>query len=506
MAARALSPARALSLTPARCVAAGAETEDSDDGWYLGCDTYDDIQVVKTSQVKIDSKDEPSLLMLSKNNKTKNNDKDTGTLKEALASQKLHLVEQLLNSGIDVETRFGFGWTPLMYAASVANFEITRLLLNRGANASFANDQYTVLMAACASNEPEEKVVKCIELLLSRNANPNTFSRNQMTPLMYAAREGHTQTIILLVAHGAEINIQDENGYTALTWASCRGHQSTVLKLIELGADKTLKTKNGEMAADIAEKNHHSQLASLLTVTSNSPLLGKLQNVTKEEAIFKYVTKHCNAGKNSRICSISNFGDVQLFLSGLELEHLQGLFEENEISFRGLLTMGKEDLEKIKITDPDDQRKILEAVCEMQPEDLQVTQLPSLDNFDCSSEELTKFLIKLKKHCGHLKLTVQNVANQLSTNSELRVLDVDPDRKSALACEDLVKCIQDLDKEVQRLRNVLLKLQNDQEQASNRIPAVQSYFQPNRFLKKVAIGLFGTGFIFSLIKLRVLRN
>ncbi|XP_048464029.1 ankyrin repeat, SAM and basic leucine zipper domain-containing protein 1-like [Rhincodon typus] len=202
-------------------------------------------------------------------------------------------------------------------------------------------------MAGCASNESEEKVVKCIELLLSRNANPNTFSRNQMTPLMYAAREGHTQTITLLVAHGAEINIQDENGYTALTWASCRGHQSTVLKLIELGADKTLKTKNGETPADVAEKNHHSQLASLLTVTSNSSLLGKLQNVSKEEAIFKYVINHSNAGKNSRICSASNFGDVQLFLSGLELEHLQGLFEENEISFRALLTMGKEDLEKV---------------------------------------------------------------------------------------------------------------------------------------------------------------
>ncbi|XP_078077292.1 ankyrin repeat, SAM and basic leucine zipper domain-containing protein 1 isoform X2 [Mustelus asterias] len=393
-----------------------------------------------------------------------------------------------------------------MYAASIANFEITRLLLDRGANASFAKDQYTVLMAACASNESEEKVVKCTELLLSRNANPNTLSRNQMSPLMYAAREGHTQTIALLMAHGTEINIQDENGYTALTWASSQGHQSTVLKLIELGADKTLKTKNGEVAADIAEKNHHSQLASLLSVTSNSSLLRKLQNVSKEEVIFKHFTSHSNAGKNTRFCSTSNFGDVELFLSGLELEHLQGLFEANDISFRGLLTMGKEDLEKINITDPDDQRKILEAVCEMQPEDLQVAQLPSLDNFDCSSEELNKFLIKLKKHCGHLMLTVQNVTSQLATNSELRVLDLDPDQKSALVCDDLVKCIQDLDKEVERLKNLLLKLQSNHERAPSRMPPSHRYFHHNHFLKKVAIGLFGTGFIFFLIKLRVLRN
>ncbi|XP_067856166.1 ankyrin repeat, SAM and basic leucine zipper domain-containing protein 1 isoform X3 [Heptranchias perlo] len=417
-----------------RCVAAGAELEDSDDGWYLGCEGYDNLNItpVKTYPVKTVSRDKSSIFELSKNNKV------AGTLKEALASQKAQLVEEILNSGVDVETRFGFGWTPLMYAANIANFEITRLLLDRGANAGFVKDQYTVLMAACASSESEEKVVKCVELLLSRNANPNTFSSNRMTPLMYAAREGHTQTITLLVAHGAEINIQDEKGYTALTWASSQGHKSTVLKLIELGTDNTLKTKYGEMAADIAEKNHHS--------------------------------------------------------------------EENDVSFRGLLTMGKEDLEKIGITDPNDQMKILEAVYEMQPEDLQVAQLPTLDTFDCSSEELTKFLIKLKKHSSHLIATVQNVADQLTINSELRVLDLDPDQKSALVCDDLIKCIQDLDKEVERLRNLLLKLQNNQERAPSRMPPSQSYFHHNRFLKNVTIGLFGTGFIFLLIKLSILRN
>ncbi|XP_067856165.1 ankyrin repeat, SAM and basic leucine zipper domain-containing protein 1 isoform X2 [Heptranchias perlo] len=484
-----------------RCVAAGAELEDSDDGWYLGCEGYDNLNItpVKTYPVKTVSRDKSSIFELSKNNKV------AGTLKEALASQKAQLVEEILNSGVDVETRFGFGWTPLMYAANIANFEITRLLLDRGANAGFVKDQYTVLMAACASSESEEKVVKCVELLLSRNANPNTFSSNRMTPLMYAAREGHTQTITLLVAHGAEINIQDEKGYTALTWASSQGHKSTVLKLIELGTDNTLKTKYGEMAADIAEKNHHSELASLLTVTSNSSLSRKLQNVSKEEAIFKYFINHSNSGKNNKVSSISTFGDVELFLYGLELEHLQELFEENDVSFRGLLTMGKEDLEKIGITDPNDQMKILEAVYEMQPEDLQVAQLPTLDTFDCS-EELTKFLIKLKKHSSHLIATVQNVADQLTINSELRVLDLDPDQKSALVCDDLIKCIQDLDKEVERLRNLLLKLQNNQERAPSRMPPSQSYFHHNRFLKNVTIGLFGTGFIFLLIKLSILRN
>lgn len=35
-----------------------------------------------------------------------------------------------------------------------------------------------------------------------------------MTPLMYAAREGHSQVVALLVVHGSQVNAQDKGGYT----------------------------------------------------------------------------------------------------------------------------------------------------------------------------------------------------------------------------------------------------------------------------------------------------
>lgn len=41
--------------------------------------------------------------------------------------------------------------------------------------------------------------------------------RRLMTPVMYAARNGHPHVVALLVAHGAEVNAQDENGYTVRT-------------------------------------------------------------------------------------------------------------------------------------------------------------------------------------------------------------------------------------------------------------------------------------------------
>ncbi|XP_072125462.1 ankyrin repeat, SAM and basic leucine zipper domain-containing protein 1 isoform X1 [Mobula birostris] len=486
-----------------RCVPAGAELLDSDDDWYMDYDgpEHKNITPVKAYEITNSSLDQSSVLEPKSN-------EEANAFKEALSSQNVCLVEQILNSGFDVEMRFSLGWTPLMYAANIANFEICRCLLDRGAKANFMKDQYSVLMAACASSESKEKVMKCVELLLSRNADPNAASSSQMTPLMYAARQGHTQAVILLVSHGAEINVQDDRGYTALIWASSQGHKSTALKLIDFGADKTLKTKYGETAAEIAEKKHHSQLAMLLKVTSISSLSKKLQNMSKDEAIYKYFVNNSNMENNSISfhSSVSAFGEMELFLSGLDLEHLMELFKENDISFRDLLTMGKEDLEKIGITDPNDQQKISDAVCELQPEDQQVAEVPMLNNFDCSAEELAIFLIKLKKHCNHLMATIQNVTNQLGSNSELRVLDLDPDRKSALICDDLVKCIQDLNKEVESLRNLLLKLQNKQERAPNRMPPVQNSFHHNRFLKKAAVILIGTGFVILLMKVHNMRN
>lgn len=40
--------------------------------------------------------------------------------------------------GMDVETRLGFDWTPLMCAVHVGKCELAELLLDRGASANFS--------------------------------------------------------------------------------------------------------------------------------------------------------------------------------------------------------------------------------------------------------------------------------------------------------------------------------------------------------------------------------
>ncbi|XP_009954092.1 PREDICTED: ankyrin repeat, SAM and basic leucine zipper domain-containing protein 1, partial [Leptosomus discolor] len=260
-------------------------------------------------------------------------------LKKAVFRGDVSLIEDLLNSGIDIESSFQFGWTPLMCAASVADFAVVRLLLDRGANACFEIDKYNVLMAACTAHASEENILKTVELLLSRNADPNLTCRRQMTPLMYAARKGYPQVVALLVASGSDVNAQDENGYSALMWAAQHGHKSVIFTLLELGADKNLQTKDEKTAAELAKINNHSEIYSLLSLAANN-LQGRYHETMKQEAIHKFLT----AVSDHRVGSFSTFDNLEVFLHGIGLEHIIGLLKEGDTTLRQLLIMQKDEL------------------------------------------------------------------------------------------------------------------------------------------------------------------
>ncbi|RMC10145.1 hypothetical protein DUI87_12944 [Hirundo rustica rustica] len=326
-----------------RVVAGGDEGSDSDD-W--------DIGVVRQESQQLDQ-----MLQADKNE----------ALKKALFRGDVSLIEELLNAGISIETSFQFGWTPLMCAASVANFAVVRLLLDRGANACFEIDKYTVLMAACTAQASEENILNTVELLLSRNADPNLTCRKQMTALMYAARKGYTRVVAFLVAHGSHINAQDENGYT---------------------------------------------IFSLLSLAANH-LQRRYDKTVEQEAICKFLT----AVSDHNVGSYSTYHDMEVFLHGLGLEHIKGLFEEQDIALRQLLTMQKDDLIQIGITNPGDQQKLLDAINDLQEEEKKFEDVSEIMKLELSEDELLKFLQKLNNECSKLIIPVQTMNNHFLKNS-----------------------------------------------------------------------------------------
>uniref|UniRef100_A0A3B4EVA9 Ankyrin repeat, SAM and basic leucine zipper domain containing 1 n=1 Tax=Pundamilia nyererei TaxID=303518 RepID=A0A3B4EVA9_9CICH len=405
--------------------AAGEESDGSEAEWHIS--PYSD----KTSGcIKLDAVQQQG-------------EDSVSALKKAISNGDTDTVKQLLDNGVDVETRLGFEWTPLMCAVSVANYDLAKLLLDRGASANFSKDHWTVLMASCTASASEDKIARCVELLLSRNADPNMVDRSQMTCLMLAARDNYSKVINLLVSHGAEINIQERNGYTALTIAVHYGREEAVLKLLQLGADKTIRTKTGKSPADLAESFKHRQISRILASSSN------ISNVqafgSMEDTLSKFFKTNSEFPTPKE--SVSKLDDLELLLHGLNLGYLTDIMTVSTLS-----------VFQIGVTDPEDLKKVLTAVQQMHLDKVDLETIRQLGPADSGSEELQNFLISISQQCCYLTETIQDVLNRFPRQPAQLVFSLDPKKEAQTICNQLVVQTKDLQKEVTCLRNLLCQV------------------------------------------------
>jgi ankyrin repeat protein len=207
-------------------------------------------------------------------------------LMRAVGNQNKTIVEFLLKAGADVdaevmEGRCGFHFTicPLNIAVEknnpglialllkngarkhlnqslciTSNPEVTKTLIEHGADVNFYINAFSPLHVAVMKNKKE-----IVEILLNKGARVdakiNGFhwyagydGYDGETPLMWAARDGYTEIVRLLIKHGADVNAKiteknkeeidglDRYGYTVLQYARENGHSGIVAILKEAGA------------------------------------------------------------------------------------------------------------------------------------------------------------------------------------------------------------------------------------------------------------------------------
>jgi ankyrin repeat protein len=188
----------------------------------------------------------------------------------AAANGNAKMIALLLETGADANTRDRQGETALMTAAKVGNVDAVKTLLDHGATLDARDPAFeqTALMMAVREDHPD-----VVKLLVDRGANVNVQTRTgaapawilpnsvpgfghgigivrgglpdrgsrylipgAMTPLLYAARDGRTDSARTLLAAGAEIERADANGITPLLMAITNDHVDTARFLIERGA------------------------------------------------------------------------------------------------------------------------------------------------------------------------------------------------------------------------------------------------------------------------------
>jgi ankyrin repeat protein len=129
---------------------------------------------------------------------------DNGSnLRDAASKGDLNTVKQLLDKGVNPNSKDSDGSTALEEAASKGHSEVVDFLIKKGAKVNGRNkDGATALMFAAWGGHTET-----VKLLLSKGANPNVTARSSTgpttalrmatNPLSQASRQGNIGEIVV---------------------------------------------------------------------------------------------------------------------------------------------------------------------------------------------------------------------------------------------------------------------------------------------------------------------
>ncbi|EEY69140.1 uncharacterized protein PITG_05328 [Phytophthora infestans T30-4] len=144
----------------------------------------------------------------------------------------------------------------LIPAAHFGHLPVVQMLLETGGNHNYANKKGTTPLMR-AAQEGREGVVK---FLIIKGADTCAANNEGMTALMLAAQRGHATIATALMKSGSNVNKQTRQGSTALLLAAKRGHTAAVEALMTAGADIFLKDDRDKTAAETAQRRDHVDL------------------------------------------------------------------------------------------------------------------------------------------------------------------------------------------------------------------------------------------------------
>jgi ankyrin repeat protein len=208
----------------------------------------------------------------------------TTALHWAVDQDDVDIVKLLIAAGADVSAANRYGVQPISLACANGSPQVVGALLEAGANPNFTSSggETALMTAARASN------AEAVKALLSHGAAVNAReSTSQQTALMWAAAGGDVATIRALIDGGANIHARSSerdakdvkggsiaNGYvgdfkhpaelTPLLFAVRNGHIDAVKALVEAGANVNDASSDGTSALLIAAINAHWELGIYL--------------------------------------------------------------------------------------------------------------------------------------------------------------------------------------------------------------------------------------------------
>ena len=161
-------------------------------------------------------------------------------------------IEELLQNGIDINVTDSSNRTPLFFAIIHGHRSIVEFLINKKADVTICTiEQDTIIHAAAFYGHTE--ILK--DLLQNPDCKKFIHAKNYeaKTPLHKATWGNPKPEIVqLLIDHGADPTIKSKCDYTPLHWAAKHGHVESVVILIRHGAKTNEVNSSGDRPFELA--------------------------------------------------------------------------------------------------------------------------------------------------------------------------------------------------------------------------------------------------------------
>lgn len=198
-----------------------------------------------------------------------------------------HLLSELIEVGVDINSRNEAGQSALMLASKYGQLEVVRFLLAKGATvAGKCNANMTALDYAVRESYTEISVllggqeqlvdaaatgqIDKVERLLSIGVDVNARNSKDRTALMAASQRNNVDVIDVLLQSNVALNVQrEEDGMTALMIAVNQEQRETVQKLLGAGAAMDIVNAEGTALIQACKHTNTEIITNLLEAGDN---------------------------------------------------------------------------------------------------------------------------------------------------------------------------------------------------------------------------------------------
>lgn len=197
----------------------------------------------------------------------------------------------------------------------------------------------------------------CKTLLILLNLIASGFS-----PLHEASQKCRTQLCSLLLAHGANPFLKNQENQTPLDLATAEDVKSLLQDAMFARQPLNLSTSICVPMAPVVDSS-----VEIVTLPSGNQVeLPVMMPISSRSCLSPIQGIESSVDGASEEKSIQNdYADVSSFLSKLKLEHLNDLFEREQITLEILAEMGHEDLKTVGVTAYGYRHKILKGIASM---------------------------------------------------------------------------------------------------------------------------------------------